>query len=186
MKLDLGPNHVPAIRVPKGGSSCATCKFLAKNQKDCTNEYFIKWHGSELIPAPIDSYCSDWYEPVIPIKDIKNTSEEQAEEKISPGIHLMMSRLGIPEEQEVEHEHKRGHGFHSTHIQHHKDGSHTIHHMHDAGPEHDVKAAVGGHDEMLDHLIDHTSPGPNPGEAEANAGPVAGATPAPVAGPMGM
>jgi hypothetical protein len=61
--IELGPNHIPGIRVPKGGSSCSTCKFLGKDKKTCVNKFFIKWHQSNVIPAPIDSYCSDWYEP---------------------------------------------------------------------------------------------------------------------------
>jgi hypothetical protein len=56
------PDHKPGMRVPKGGSSCKTCEYLAPNQRLCTNKYFIKWHGSNVIPAPVDSYCSDWYE----------------------------------------------------------------------------------------------------------------------------
>lgn len=56
-------DHVPAMRVPKGGSSCASCEYVGKNLKTCTNEYFIRWHGSSKLPAPADSYCSDWYEP---------------------------------------------------------------------------------------------------------------------------
>jgi hypothetical protein len=61
------------------------------------------------------------------------------------------------------------HKFHATHIQHHKDGSHTIHHMHEDGPEHDVKGAVADHDGMMDHMMEHTA-APNPGEAQADAG----------------
>jgi len=63
----------------------------------------------------------------------------------------------------------RHHKFTHTHIEHHKDGSHTIHHVHMEGPEHDVKGAAADHDSMMDHMMDHTS-APNPGEAEANAG----------------
>lgn len=55
-------DHKAGMRVPKGGSSCASCEYLADNKTDCTNEYFQKWHGSPVIPAPIDEYCSDWYE----------------------------------------------------------------------------------------------------------------------------
>lgn len=61
------------------------------------------------------------------------------------------------------------HKFSHTHIEHHKDGSHTIHHQHEDGPQHDVKHAVtdldGAHDSMQDHLGEA-----NPGEAAANAG----------------
>ncbi len=56
-------DHVPAIEVPKGGSSCASCEYLAKTGKDCANPYFIKWHGTGKLPKPADSFCSDWYEP---------------------------------------------------------------------------------------------------------------------------
>jgi len=55
-------DHVPGMVVPKGGSSCAKCEYLGDDKKTCTNEYFIKWNGSELIPAPIDEYCSDWFD----------------------------------------------------------------------------------------------------------------------------
>jgi hypothetical protein len=83
-----------------------------------------------------------------------------------------------------------GHGFTHTHVEHHADGSHTVHHVHEDGPHKDVKGAVGDHDGLMDHMMDHTS-APNPGEAEANAGPAAptAAPGAPVpgapAGPMG-
>lgn len=56
-------SHVAGMRVPKGGSSCESCKFLADNKTDCKNKFFQKWHGSAKIPDPIDEYCSDWYEP---------------------------------------------------------------------------------------------------------------------------
>lgn len=62
-QFELPDNHIAGIRVPKGGSSCANCRFLSKDKLHCTEENFIKWNGSDIIPAPIDSYCSDWYEP---------------------------------------------------------------------------------------------------------------------------
>jgi len=64
-------DHVPALRVPKGGSSCASCEYLAPDRTNCTNTYFIRWHGSARIPAPIDEYCSDWYEPSDKAKSTK-------------------------------------------------------------------------------------------------------------------
>jgi hypothetical protein len=73
------------------------------------------------------------------------------------------------------------HKFTHTHIEHHEDGSHTVHHVHKDGPEHDVKGAVADHDGLMDHMMDHTS-AMNPGEAEANAGPAGGAAPAPAMG----
>jgi len=63
-KATYPPDHKAGMRVPKGGSSCASCKYLKDAEKRiCGNEYFIKWNGSEKIPAAVDSYCSDYYEP---------------------------------------------------------------------------------------------------------------------------
>jgi hypothetical protein len=83
-------------------------------------------------------------------------------------------------------------------VEHHRDGSHTIHHIHEKhGHIHsvpkrdgDVRGAAGDHDGMLDHVMDHTSQ-MNPGEghdenneALAAAGPAA-AAPAAAAAPQG-
>jgi len=88
---------------------------------------------------------------------------------------------------------KKGHKFRHTHIEHHDDGSATVHHQHEEGPEHDVKHAAANLDGVHDSMEDNLGQ-PNPGEAEANAGSdaqAAGAAPAgPVAavpaGPAGM
>jgi len=56
-------DHVPAMRVPKGGSSCSSCEYLGQDGKSCMNEFFQKWNGSAKLPAPADQFCSDWYEP---------------------------------------------------------------------------------------------------------------------------
>ena len=61
------------------------------------------------------------------------------------------------------------HGFTHTHIEHHGDGSATVHHVHHEGPQKDVKHAVLNLDHIHDSLQDHLGM-PNPGEAEANAG----------------
>lgn len=55
-------DHKAAMKVPKGGSSCASCEYLEGKGK-CNNKYFIKWNGSKDLPLPADEYCSDWYEP---------------------------------------------------------------------------------------------------------------------------
>jgi hypothetical protein len=92
-------------------------------------------------------------------------------------------------------EHKKkphaGHGYTHTNVEHHADGSHTVHHVHEDGPHKDVKGAVADHDGLMDHMMDHTSQ-PNPGEAEANAGPAPAMAPgaptpggAPMPGPAG-
>jgi hypothetical protein len=56
-------NHKPGMRVPKGGSMCANCRYLGQDRETCTNKFFVKWNGSDKLPAPADQYCSDWYEP---------------------------------------------------------------------------------------------------------------------------
>ncbi len=77
-----------------------------------------------------------------------------------------------------------GHGFSHTNIEHHADGSHTVHHVHSEGPDKDVKGAKAGLDEVHDSLQDHLGM-PNPGEAEAQAGPAPAAAPgAPAGAPM--
>jgi hypothetical protein len=50
-------------------------------------------------------------------------------------------------------------------IEHHGDGTHTIHHIHSkhgfthtvAARDGDVKSGVGDHDSLMDHMMDHTS-----------------------------
>lgn len=59
------------MRVPKGGSMCKNCEYLAQDKKNCKQKDFVKWNGSSLIPAPIDQFCSDWYEPEEGIKNTK-------------------------------------------------------------------------------------------------------------------
>lgn len=61
-----------------------------------------------------------------------------------------------------------GHGYKSTHIDHHDDGSHTVRHEHEDGVSHKsyAKADLDQlHDGMQDNLGE-----PNPGEAEADNG----------------
>lgn len=68
----LPPEHVAAMRVPKGGSICSKCEYLVKGNgltgRHCREKNFIKWQGpdkpagSSLIPLPIDEYCSDWFD----------------------------------------------------------------------------------------------------------------------------
>jgi len=70
------------------------------------------------------------------------------------------------------------HKFSHTHIEHHKDGSHTVHHVHEEGPHKDVKGAAGDHDAMMDHIMDHTSDA-NEGEGhDENNEPMVAAKPA--------
>jgi hypothetical protein len=86
---------------------------------------------------------------------------------------------------------KKHHKFSHSHIEYHHDGSATAHHVHESDPKQDVRHAVADHDGLMDSMMDHTS-APNPGEAEANAGPapaapagIPGAAPAGMPGPVG-
>jgi hypothetical protein len=58
--VEYPKDHVPGMKVPKGGSSCSKCEYFVEGG-NCRNEYFIKWNGSSKIPAPPDEYCSDWF-----------------------------------------------------------------------------------------------------------------------------
>lgn len=58
----LPPDHQLGMIVPKGGSMCANCKFLA-NPQACGNKGFVTWNGSPQLPAPADQYCCDLYMP---------------------------------------------------------------------------------------------------------------------------
>lgn len=56
-------NHQPGMEVPEGGSSCANCRFLHKDERHCMSPGFILWNGSSLIPGHYTRYCSNWWEP---------------------------------------------------------------------------------------------------------------------------
>jgi len=75
------------------------------------------------------------------------------------------------------------HKYTHSHIEHHADGSHTVHHVHEEGPHKDVKHAVASLDHMHDSIQDHLGM-PNPGEAEADKGDHG--VPAAAAGPAGL
>jgi len=59
----------------------------------------------------------------------------------------------------------RKHDFSHSVVEHHADGSHTIHHIHKKHShvhdlpvrDGDVRGAAGDHDGMMDHMMDHTS-----------------------------
>jgi hypothetical protein len=63
------------------------------------------------------------------------------------------------------------HKFSHTIVEHHGDGSATVHHIHESSGHtsnvpvgaDDVRGAVADHDSLMDHMMDHTSM-PNQGE----------------------
>ena len=60
---EVPENHKAGLRVPKGGSCCATCKYWNKEEEICTNTYYETWAGTNKIPFAANEYCTDWYEP---------------------------------------------------------------------------------------------------------------------------
>ena len=74
-----------------------------------------------------------------------------------------------------EKKHGKKHKFHHTSIEHHSDGSATVHHQHE-NPEMDVKHAAADLDGVHDSLEQHLGQ-PNDGEGQVAA---AGPAPAPV------
>lgn len=57
------------------------------------------------------------------------------------------------------------HGFTHTNIEHHADGSHTVHHLHSDGDHKHVKHAAMNLDHVHDSLQDHLG-APNHGEGQ--------------------
>jgi hypothetical protein len=62
-EFELPSNHSAGLKVPKGGSCCANCKFWNSEKSLCGNKYYVKWNGDGTIPVPADEFCSDWWEP---------------------------------------------------------------------------------------------------------------------------
>lgn len=53
-------DHQLGMRVPEGGSDCRKCEYV--DGQKCTNPIFIRWLGSDTIPAPVNKYCCDLFE----------------------------------------------------------------------------------------------------------------------------
>jgi hypothetical protein len=52
------------MRVTKGGSMCANCKWWVVEGNKCNNQYWLKWHDEdEKIPNAADEYCCNWWQP---------------------------------------------------------------------------------------------------------------------------
>lgn len=62
-KYELPEDHKAGLRVPKGGSCCATCEYWNAEEQVCNSEHYQTWAGTKKIPYPADEYCTDWYEP---------------------------------------------------------------------------------------------------------------------------
>lgn len=55
-------DHKVGMRVPEGGSDCEKCEYVRKEGTECANKNFVRWNGSNLLPAPSDQYCCDFFE----------------------------------------------------------------------------------------------------------------------------
>lgn len=53
-------DHPVGMEVPKGGSNCDKCEYLA-GPRQCGEEHFVAWNGSDKIPAATDRYCCDFF-----------------------------------------------------------------------------------------------------------------------------
>jgi len=66
----LPDEHQLGMKVTKGGSMCANCKWVSDDQKSCGNPYFQDWNEKEKgaddpskLPEPADEYCCDlWHQ----------------------------------------------------------------------------------------------------------------------------
>lgn len=68
-EFKLPPDHLFAMEVPKGGSSCAKCHYVGQDSEHCGNSYFQNWRKSlghmedpGLLPKPANEYCCDVFE----------------------------------------------------------------------------------------------------------------------------
>lgn len=58
------PSDIPfAEKVPKKGASCASCSWLGDDEKSCTNELYIKQHGSPKLGAKAKRWCCVVWSP---------------------------------------------------------------------------------------------------------------------------
>lgn len=63
-KYELPPEHKAGMKIPKGGSSCISCKYWNNSDSKCNNTYYQQWSETDgEIPFDPNEYCSDWYEP---------------------------------------------------------------------------------------------------------------------------
>ena len=58
-EMVLPPNHKAGLKVPKGGSCCANCKWWNKKEQICNSTYYVEWAGTNKIPYAADAY-RDW------------------------------------------------------------------------------------------------------------------------------
>lgn len=59
--------HEPGMRVPRGGTSCANCRYVfypPDGKPHCAEPHFVAWNKGTRIPVDdAREYCSDWWQP---------------------------------------------------------------------------------------------------------------------------
>ena len=83
-KLILPKSHRAGLKVPKGGSCCANCKYWNSGKEVCTNEYYIKWAQTNTIPYAPNEYCTDFWEHVVPTPKLSTDDTEGNKAPIIP------------------------------------------------------------------------------------------------------
>jgi hypothetical protein len=63
------PSHEVGVIAPKGGTSCANCKFVLGQY--CGSTPWVEWFGSKRIPVPVDEYCCDFWEVSLSVTKIR-------------------------------------------------------------------------------------------------------------------
>lgn len=69
-RVTIPVGHRPAMRVPYPGASCNNCMFYRReggNYGSCSSRDYFAYYQTRLIPFPAAEFCSDWYEPAMPL-----------------------------------------------------------------------------------------------------------------------
>jgi len=77
----LPADHQLGMKVPKGGSMCANCRFLT-SPTTCSNKGFVEWNGSGKLPNPADEYCCDLYAHKAPAHKAEGGKTEDGRELV--------------------------------------------------------------------------------------------------------
>lgn len=69
MKIEVPAGHQLGMGVPKGGSSCAKCKYVSADHERCSMTLWVDapkakggGGGSSKLPKPADEFCCDMFE----------------------------------------------------------------------------------------------------------------------------
>jgi hypothetical protein len=156
--LGFWPKSTPLAGYAEDGPyHCEDCSFL-KGKKE--GNIFVDSNGKGRCPHPV----------MLADKKTKKDKDGFAIVNINKGccefVDQIPDKPGEPEGLvQISGVQMKKHPYSHTVIEHHDDGSHTVHHIHKKhgyvhntpAREGDVRGAAADHDGMLDHMIDHTS-----------------------------